>query len=231
LADLRSQLKNSVREAAVVVGSILVAFALDAWWDDSVERRQTAEIVASLEAEFEANRETLRRDSATVEDYVQAAQRLLHAAAAPPADRPSLESMGSDLWKTLSWRTSNLKTAALDAAISAGRLESIEPVSLRIALAGWPAVIDDMAEEEEFEWREITERYHPLLSRFVEIPALETNDPLPTPSQESLARLLDSIEFRSRLAWRLDVSIVALRDKVNALKEVDRILGLFGGAS
>lgn len=231
MADVKLRIKDSLREALVVVGSILIAFSLDAWWDKSVETRQAAEIIASLEAEFLANRVTLQADSERVRAYVLATQRLLNAAIAPPAERPPIESMGADLWETLSWRTSRIKTATLDAAISAGRLETIEPPSLRIALAGWPSVVEDMAEEEEFEWREITERYHPLLARFVAIPSLETKQPQAPPSGQALGRLLSDMEFQSRLAWRLDVSIIALNAKQDALDEIDRILALLGGAS
>lgn len=226
MKDFRPTVRESLREALVVVGSILVAFALDAWWDNRVELRQAGEIVASLEAELSANRERLRGDIETVETYVTAAQRLLEAASVDPAERPAAASMGADLWETLSWRTSNLTTATLDAAISAGRLESIEPAPLRVALAGWPAVIDDMVEEEEFEWREITERYHPFLAGALVIPSLQTDEPLPTPDAETLDRLLDDVEFRSRLAWRLDVSMVALEAKADALNEIARILEL-----
>jgi len=39
-------------EAAAIVLSILVAFAIDAWWDRSQEERQLVATLETLEAEF-----------------------------------------------------------------------------------------------------------------------------------------------------------------------------------
>ena len=83
------------------------------------------------------------------------------------------DAVGTDLWRSLSWRTANLSTATLDAVVSAGRLQLIRDDELRSALAGWKAHLEDMAEEETFEWREIMERYRPYMGRFLVIPSLE----------------------------------------------------------
>jgi len=214
----------------VVVASILIALALEALWGQGVERRQAAEIVRSLEAEFSSNRETLLSDLERVETYVTSTRRVLDAVTPKPGESIAVESLGADLWETLSWRTSNLTTSTLDAVISSGNLETIEPESLRIALAGWPAILDDMAEEEAYEWREITERYHPYLGSFLPIPSLETEAPVNPPSEERLRSLLSDGGFQSRLSWRLDVSIVSLEAKHKTLAELDRILRLLRGA-
>ena len=46
---------------AVIVGSILLAFAIDAGWDAYRERADEQAVLASLEAEFVSNLETLER--------------------------------------------------------------------------------------------------------------------------------------------------------------------------
>jgi hypothetical protein len=42
-------------EATAIVGSILLAFAIDAWWDDFQQRKQTHTLLTDLEAVFAEN--------------------------------------------------------------------------------------------------------------------------------------------------------------------------------
>ena len=46
-------------EGVMIVGSILLALALDAWWDGVQERAELDELLLSLHTEFSANREIL----------------------------------------------------------------------------------------------------------------------------------------------------------------------------
>lgn len=215
-----------IAEGVVVVGSILLAFAIDAWWDYRGELQQEDEIIQALEAEFTLNRRKLERDIEDVRDYTAAAQRLLEAARSSAVEARDVDSLGADLWRSLSWRTANLSTANLDVIVSTGRLDLIRDALLRSALAGWKANLEDMAEEEEYEWREIVERYRPYMGRFVAIPSLEVDSVPPPPSGTVLRRLLADQEFQSRLSMRVDVSLVSLRDKESTQAELDRILGL-----
>ena len=49
------QWKRIVVEAAAIVGSILLAFAIDAWWDDRQDRAAEQRIFVGLKSEFEEN--------------------------------------------------------------------------------------------------------------------------------------------------------------------------------
>ena len=87
-----------------------------------------------------------------------------------------------------------------------------------------------MAEEEIYEWLEVTERYRPFVGRNIPIPSLaawvfssEGTERKP-PDPDLLQHLLKSVEFGSLLSMRLDVSLVALQDKNDTLAELDRIL-------
>lgn len=224
------QWKRLSVEAVAIVASILLAFSIDAWWDHRKDLIAEIEIVHSLGAEFMANRETLLQDIEYVRSYTEAIQRLLEAYGGNSTARQSVDSLGVDLWHSMSWRTSNLSTATLDSVISAGRLEIIRNKPLRALLAGWPARLDDMAEEEIFEWLEVTERYRPFVGRIIPIPPLEGAEREP-PDPDSFGRLLENVEFRSLLSMRLDVSLVSLEDKNKTLVELNRILDLIKDTS
>ena len=47
-------------EGAAIVAGILLAFAIDAWWDDQVEIKEEQRLLAALANEFESNINVLR---------------------------------------------------------------------------------------------------------------------------------------------------------------------------
>ena len=49
--------KRLAAEAIAIVASILLAFAIDAAWDERNERMEEKEVLRSLQLEFEANRD------------------------------------------------------------------------------------------------------------------------------------------------------------------------------
>ena len=53
----KSGLGRFATESAVIVGSILLAFAIDAWWSDRIDRRVLVEQLESVEAELVTNLE------------------------------------------------------------------------------------------------------------------------------------------------------------------------------
>lgn len=48
-----------VREGLVIVVSILLAFGIDAWWDDRGRAEEERTLITDLEVEFQANLQTL----------------------------------------------------------------------------------------------------------------------------------------------------------------------------
>ena len=81
-----------------------------------------------------------------------------------------------------------------------------------------------------FEWQEVTERYRPFVGRIVPIPSLEFTERKP-PEPDALRRLMESVEFRSLISMRLDISLIVLDDKYATLTELNRILDLIEGTS
>ena len=65
--------KRIAVEAATIVASILLAIAIDAWWQNRQVRVDEQEVLVGLRAEFAANRETLARHLA---GYLRSIQSL-----------------------------------------------------------------------------------------------------------------------------------------------------------
>ncbi len=55
----RLQLARLAVEALAIIGSILVPFGIDAWWERRKDRAAEHDLLASLNEEFRANLETL----------------------------------------------------------------------------------------------------------------------------------------------------------------------------
>lgn len=141
-------------EGAAIVASILLAFAIDAWWDGRVEHAEAIELVASLRDDFSASQ-------AHVEQWLAGNRRILD----------SLETLldvieggevGEDVEVPLAVIVGSIGAptysptdATVSAAISSGKIELIRDHELRTALALWLQQIAD-TREDELLIREIT---------------------------------------------------------------------------
>lgn len=92
--------RNAVVEGVVIVGSILLAFGIDAWWDHRNDRRAELEYLRALKSEFEAAAVEIGSDERT------RAQRLMHidrligeTKASQRPSRDSLVTWFGGLWK------------------------------------------------------------------------------------------------------------------------------------
>jgi hypothetical protein len=127
-------------EMLVVVGSILIAFALDAWWDRRAETRTEEAHLRALESDFEQN---VARLQALVEGesaIADASRRLLLVAIAPRV--PALEdSLSNLLGRVFNSMRFDPVMGAYEAVVSSGGLAQVRDDSLRLALASFASVL------------------------------------------------------------------------------------------
>ncbi len=69
-------------EGVVIVLSILLAFGIDAWWDELGDRRSERETLVRLQGEFERNRTLIESGSGQFRDVAAASQSLYEMAEA-----------------------------------------------------------------------------------------------------------------------------------------------------
>ena len=134
-------------EGAVIVAGILIALGADALWSYRVDRVDEQVALRQLDAEFESNAVQLDSVHTGHRRGLEAAESLLSAIRGTTP-------LSADSLRTLVWRldrawTYNPKLAALESVIQSGRLGLIRDDALRVALMGWPGVIEDYREEEE----------------------------------------------------------------------------------
>lgn len=157
--------KRLLVEAVVIVGSILLAFGIDAWWDWSSDRRGEAELLGQLRSEFEGNLAVLEETVARHERAMTAGETLLSwAGTAPGADEfAQLDT----LFRWALWPAHyHPSSGALRATISSGRLELIRSDSIRNRLAGWDGVLGDLILDEQTRREWIYAYMVPLVAEF-----------------------------------------------------------------
>ena len=151
-------------EAAAIVASILLAFAIDAWWDGVQERAEEREILSALRAEFEANQKVLAQTAERHRRALNAMQDIVSASKSDIAVHAA--SLGPLFRRALSTPHYNPATGALAATIGSGRLRLVRNVELKIRLAGWNAVISDLVLDEQTRRDSVTHAIRPAFAEF-----------------------------------------------------------------
>ena len=135
-------------EGAVVVVSILIAFALDAWWDDRQLRQETAEDLAIVEYELAEN---IRLVQVTMDimRQVVAANNELIAELMTHSDSAMVEVKDTTVfWGLFSHPTLDPSLGGTDAWIATGRLIGLDSPLLRQRLASVRGKVEDVVEEQ-----------------------------------------------------------------------------------
>jgi len=136
-----------------IVLSILLAFAIDAWWQDRAEYREETSALRALRDEFEANRKVLARYIAFHSDLHSSTLAVLQLAADPDAEiaAEDVDRMIGDVawWGSLV----SFESAALDAVILSAKLDLLNNEELRRMLADWRSQLASTSSQnaQEFE--------------------------------------------------------------------------------
>jgi hypothetical protein len=159
----RRNIAKLTLEGVVVVISILIAFALDAWWNDRQLQQETAEDLGIVQ--FELN-ENVRLIGLTTDiiDEVIAANNVLIAKLLTQPDSAMVEIDDTTVWWAMfNNPTLDLSFGATDAWIADGRLGALGSPILRQRLASVRGKVGDVVEEQHIA-REISVReIYPLI--------------------------------------------------------------------
>jgi hypothetical protein len=148
IRDTRSNYwKRIVIEGVTIVGSILLAFAIDAWWDERQQRIEEVEILRGLKGEFSRYRDELTEG---IEYHANARRMVAELIAATRTNSWTSTTLEIDLaLATLAdAKTHDFGGGILDAVINGGRLEIISDYGLRNKLASWRQVFNEIRDDE-----------------------------------------------------------------------------------
>lgn len=156
--------RQLIAEGIAIVASILLAFAIDAWWDDRQDRRDEQVMLASLHDEFAVIKSALEADIERHEQNLASLKTLLQRM---NGDRHGDEAavIEAAFLELLSPRTTDLGSGALEALLGSGRLELIESKPLREKIAGWPGVIYEVWDDQASNAKMVFDTYIPYFVR------------------------------------------------------------------
>lgn len=140
-----SRFRYLLAESVMIIVSILVAFALDAWWDNQQDREAEQAYLAALHSDFLETRARLAVTKDHELEVIRDSRRLLGMEEDPPPTGTALDSMLFAVWSLPALEPVN---GALDELVSSGQLRLIRDEPLRTALAAWAADVEQYQRRE-----------------------------------------------------------------------------------
>lgn len=140
-----------IGEGLLIIISILLAFAIDAWWAGAQEEQRQIVLRQSLADDFRHNQQLLlenRRQHETNLDVQKRFAELIQSAETLEDDQLILApEMQRNL---LTYATYNPLMGTLKSIVATGDLHQFENPDLRILLVSWMDLLEDYREEEAF---------------------------------------------------------------------------------
>jgi hypothetical protein len=217
-------------EGLVVAGSILIAFALDAWWSQRATERTEAAHVRAISSDFQQNVSRLRGFVALEEGIMDASRRLLLVVSA--ADIPAREdSLNNLLGQVFNSGRFEPVLGAYEAVVSSGGLAQLTNDSLRLALADFASFVEGRyaerySDELYFDFvRSVTGRLG-----WADVVLQSNSNPVHrnASAQRSARQLLTDPDFRDRLALRYFAERDVAQVYRALLSKAERVLDLTG---
>lgn len=223
-------------EAAAIVASILLAFAIQAWWEQRNETDRELRILSALLQEFEQNDRLLKEARAYYEARYMEALHMLDYVGSKSTERDEAE-FGTLLRGLLTVRSSHLETGAHDGLLAAGELSIIQDEALRSRLAAWPSYVSEWSEEDLSVFSFVNGSLLPALSEHIQLRSI--NRPFaPFPDgkslvavpvgsiEDSLSVIAESQEFDNLVYRRAQGLWYATRDAETLRARLAEILDL-----
>ncbi len=160
--------KRLAVESPVIVISILLAFAIEAWWEERGDRRDEIVLLERLQADFLEIRTALQ----VVEDEHRAANQAclslmdMAVGEALPAT-PEADLMVGLVF--LASRTFNPGSGAVALFSSGQGARLVENQQLAHKVLAWPGLVEELQEEEANLQKGVAERWSPFLASRVNV--------------------------------------------------------------
>jgi hypothetical protein len=132
-AGRRGRWVRVATEAFAVLISILVAFSIDAWWDERGRSKDAAILLAGLELEIEHAIGDLRPVAAFPLRVVDAAARWREVTLDTPVD-----TLGNLVHRLGAYLDQSIELPSAQALLSTGMIASIDDPELRTWISAWP---------------------------------------------------------------------------------------------
>jgi uncharacterized membrane protein YccC len=156
--------KRIAVEAAAIVGSILLAFAIDAWWDARNDYNALSENLLALEQEILQNLSDFDKVLGTADRNLKDLDEVFQIIA--DRDRPDLPAgFVRDVGQVYYYMVTDVSDSALGVVVRPNNLQRIKRIELRHHLVHSYEALADVAKYERRLENEFTDRQQPALAR------------------------------------------------------------------
>ena len=153
-------------EICAIVFSILLAFALEAWWDARAEARSERIVLMTLAKELDAADAQLQLQLSNYVFLEKATEAVADQLVAAGAGQ-SIAVPDAYLAALLLDMTYDPPMGTTNTLLASGQVFMLRNRELGLALTEWPAAIQDAVEEQTALWRLGDERLEPLLHQAI----------------------------------------------------------------
>ena len=136
-------------EGVLIVVSILLAFSIESWQAERDLRAEEQRILHQFKSEFGANAELLALRRKNHDRILQAAAWILSVTGSPDDGAVDAKVFYSRVFEATDWATFDPQDGVLQSLLQTNKLEVIQSEPLRAMLAAWPAMVRDIAEDEQ----------------------------------------------------------------------------------
>lgn len=135
-------------DGVVIIGSILLAFGIDAWWAEQGARAAERAELVRIRDELIADRSRVEADSRSHARRAAASLEILRLIADVTSESTVVELPDSLLALIVQSPTFEARTPALDGLQESGRIAIIRDTQVRTALASWERLLVNTLERE-----------------------------------------------------------------------------------
>jgi len=216
-------------EGAAIMISILLAFTIDAWWQEHKEDDDRRDQLQSLAHEFAANRMELHSWIELHRQTADHATKFIDELGQVPVG-DTADVSAESLAIVLVTPTFDPSMGSLDTLIASGQLAVIKNDELRFELASWPGRLTDAAEDEQAAFAYVETRLIPVLEQ--QIPLADVFDyrinrgfAENAPTSDTV-KIEHSLPLDNILARRRQHTDMSVRELERAAERLDTILTL-----
>ena len=146
--DARSIVK-ALRDGALVIASILIAFGLEAWWANRGLQRDLSADLASVREQLHSVRQTVESQSRRSQRIIDVGNQLVERLADERTSGVVTVPDTVVFWAVSATPIMNISMGAVDALIASGRFGAIRSTALRTALGNLDAAVSGVTENQE----------------------------------------------------------------------------------
>lgn len=129
---------RTVRDMALIIVSILIAFALDRWWDAARENAQERRYLHALQQEFSSNKAALEQFLSRLATLDTAIAQIL-SLTGPEPQLVSADSVAALFDASFRFGVLDLPSGSIQALLASGDLAMISNAQVKASVAAWPA--------------------------------------------------------------------------------------------